>query len=112
MKLLNLITLGCSKNTVDSEHLAAQLAEAGYVITFDSDGGTDVLPIVQDYGTPITAPEDPTKTGYTFAGWKYADGSTASFPITLGEDAVYVYATWNAKSYYIEFYAPTESDCW
>ena len=45
MKLLNLITLGCSKNTVDSEHLAAQLAEAGYVITFDSDSRADVVVI-------------------------------------------------------------------
>lgn len=45
MKLLNLITLGCSKNTVDSEHLAAQLAQAGYVITFDSDSRADVVVI-------------------------------------------------------------------
>ena len=45
MKLLNLITLGCSKNTVDSEHLAAQLAAAGYVITFDSDSRADVVVI-------------------------------------------------------------------
>ena len=37
MKKLNVITLGCSKNTVDSEHLAAQLADAGYEIVFDSD---------------------------------------------------------------------------
>lgn len=45
MKLLNLITLGCSKNTVDSEHLAAQLAQAGYVIVFDSDSRADVVVI-------------------------------------------------------------------
>ena len=37
MKKINIITLGCSKNTVDSEHLAAQLAAMGYKITFDSD---------------------------------------------------------------------------
>ena len=36
-KKINIITLGCSKNTVDSEHLAAQLAEVGYKIVFDSD---------------------------------------------------------------------------
>ncbi|MBE6205854.1 MAG: 30S ribosomal protein S12 methylthiotransferase RimO [Rikenellaceae bacterium] len=45
MKLLNLITLGCSKNTVDSEHLAAQLAQAGYVVVFDSDSRADVVVI-------------------------------------------------------------------
>ena len=37
MKKINVITLGCSKNTVDSEHLMAQLAAAGYQLSFDSD---------------------------------------------------------------------------
>ena len=34
---INVITLGCSKNTVDSEHLMARLAAAGYEVLFDSD---------------------------------------------------------------------------
>ena len=37
MKKINVITLGCSKNTVDSEHLMAQLAAAGYSVVFDSE---------------------------------------------------------------------------
>lgn len=37
MKKINVITLGCSKNTVDSEHLMAQLAAAGYAVAADSD---------------------------------------------------------------------------
>ncbi len=37
MKKINVITLGCSKNVVDSEHLMAQLAASGYKIVFDSD---------------------------------------------------------------------------
>ena len=37
MKKINVITLGCSKNTVDSEHLMARLAAAGYKVDFDSD---------------------------------------------------------------------------
>ena len=37
MKKINVITLGCSKNTVDSEHLMAQLAAAGYSMVFDSE---------------------------------------------------------------------------
>jgi ribosomal protein S12 methylthiotransferase len=40
------VTLGCSKNTVDSEHLASRLHKAGYEIVFDSnstDAGVVVL---------------------------------------------------------------------
>ena len=40
-----------------------------YTITFDTAGGSEVAPITQDYGTTITAPAAPTRTGYTFAGW-------------------------------------------
>ncbi len=37
MKKINVITLGCSKNTVDSEHLMAQLRGSGYEVVADSD---------------------------------------------------------------------------
>ncbi|MFI3316612.1 MAG: 30S ribosomal protein S12 methylthiotransferase RimO [Rikenellaceae bacterium] len=37
MKKINFITLGCSKNVVDSEHLMAQAEACGYDVEFDSD---------------------------------------------------------------------------
>lgn len=40
-----------------------------YTITFDTAGGSEVPSITQDYGTAITPPAAPTRTGYTFAGW-------------------------------------------
>lgn len=43
MQSVNIITLGCSKNTVDSEHLARQLEAYGYTLFFDSEGYTDVV---------------------------------------------------------------------
>ena len=45
MKKINVITLGCSKNVVDSEHLMAQLAVAGYEVVFDSES-TDAKVVV------------------------------------------------------------------
>lgn len=45
MKKINVITLGCSKNVVDSEHLMAQLAAAGYEVVFDSEN-TDAKVVV------------------------------------------------------------------
>lgn len=40
-----------------------------YTITFKSNGGSAVTAITQDYGTSVVAPENPTKTGYTFQNW-------------------------------------------
>ena len=47
-----------------------------YTITFDTAGGSEVPSITQDYGMAITAPANPTKTGYTFAGWDKTIPST------------------------------------
>ena len=40
-----------------------------YVITFDTDGGSEIDPISGVYGTAVTPPADPTKEGYLFASW-------------------------------------------
>lgn len=43
-KRINVITLGCSKNRVDSEHLMAQLAASGFALSWDDDPtGADVV---------------------------------------------------------------------
>lgn len=44
-----------------------------YTISFDTgEGGTAITPITQAYGTAVTAPADPTRTGYTFMEWDKA----------------------------------------
>ena len=53
-----------------------------YTITFKPENGGQDIVIKQDYGTAITAPANPTKTGYTFAGRGYdLDGKVAGQPI-------------------------------
>lgn len=48
-----------------------------YTITFDSKGGSAVQPIKASAGAAITAPADPTKDGFVFAGWyESTDGGT------------------------------------
>ena len=47
-----------------------------YTITFKPENGGQDIVIKQDYGTAITAPANPTKTGYTFAGWDKTIPST------------------------------------
>lgn len=50
MKKINVITLGCAKNRVDSEHIAAQLAAAGYEIVFDSDSTDAKIVVINTCG--------------------------------------------------------------
>ena len=48
-----------------------------YTITFDSKDGSAVQPIKASAGAAITAPTDPTKDGFVFAGWyESTDGGT------------------------------------
>ena len=41
-----------------------------YRISFDTDGGSSIADIEGYYGTKVTPPADPTREGYTFAGWE------------------------------------------
>ena len=68
-----------------------------YTITFDTDGGSEVASITQDYGTTIAKPTDPTKTGYTFAGW------SEKIPETMPAENVTVKAQWTINQYTITF---------
>lgn len=56
--------------------LTAKWQPNQYTITFDTAGGSEVPSITQDYGTAITPPAAPTRTGYTFAGWDKTIPST------------------------------------
>ena len=62
MKIVNIITLGCAKNRVDSEHIAAQLAEAGYEIRFDSDRTDAKVVVVNTCGFIGDAKEESIDT--------------------------------------------------
>ena len=77
--------------------LTAQWTVNQYTITFNSDGGTDVDPITQDYGSAVTAPTDPTKAGYTFAGWSPA------VPATMPLNGATLTAQWTVNQYTITF---------
>lgn len=49
--------------------LVLGLQDPGFVITFDSRGGSDVASQKQMYGEALAEPEPPTREGYTFTGW-------------------------------------------
>ena len=68
-----------------------------YTLTFDTAGGSEVPSITQDYGTAITAPANPTKTGYTFAGWD------KTIPTTMPAGDMAITAQWQLNQYTITF---------
>ena len=68
-----------------------------YTITFDTNGGSEIAPITQDYGTEITAPDNPTRKGYTFKGWD------KEIPETMPAENITVKAQWEINQYTITF---------
>ncbi len=58
-----------------TEHLevTAQYNVNQYTINFNSNEGSAVDSITADYGTIVTAPVEPTREGYDFAGWYKED---------------------------------------
>ena len=68
-----------------------------YTITFDTNGGSDIAPITQDYGAEITAPDNPTRKGYTFKGWD------KEIPETMPAENMTVKAQWEINQYTIAF---------
>lgn len=63
-----------------------------YTISFDTDGGSNIAPITQDYDTAVTAPDNPTRVGYTFAGW------SESVPATMPAKDIKLIANWTANT--------------
>ncbi len=68
-----------------------------YTITFKPENGGQDIVIKQDYGTAITAPANPTKTGYTFAGWD------KTIPTTMPAGDMTITARWQVNQYTITF---------
>lgn len=65
------------------------------IVSFNTDGGSEVDSQTVRYGDSATEVEDPTKDGYTFAGWYYEDAEF-DFDGTIGGD-IEVTALWTAN---------------
>ena len=69
-----------------------------YTISFNTNGGSSVAAITQNYGTTVVAPANPTKSGYVFKGW------SPELPTVMGTENITVTAIWEElKSTSISF---------
>ena len=90
---------------IEDATYVAQWEANEYTITFDTDGGEEIAPIVDKFGAEIDAPADPAKEGYTFTGWVDAEGNAADIPETMPAEDVALKATWEINKYDISINA-------
>ena len=68
-----------------------------YVIRVRLENGEQDIIINQNYGTPVTVPDDPTREGYTFIGWDIP------FPAKMPAKITTITALWTINQYTITF---------
>ncbi len=61
-----------TNNTVMLHNVRVDATDREHVVTFDTNGGSEITPLVVAEGGRIEKPEDPTKAGFQFDGW-YSD---------------------------------------
>ncbi|MBK7455201.1 MAG: InlB B-repeat-containing protein [Anaerolineales bacterium] len=81
--------------------LYAKWTANSYTITFNSNGGSAVAAITQSFGSAVSAPTAPTKTGNTFGGWYSDAGLTTVYTFTTMPAAnITLYAKWTVNSHH------------
>ena len=72
-----------------------------YTVTFNTDGGNQVASQTVASGNKVNKPSNPSKAGYTFAGWTL-NGATYDFNAAVNQDITLV-ATWKEVTYTVTF---------
>lgn len=84
--------------TNDSGHLFCVKSQA-HRVKFDTQGGSSVKDQTPASGSTITRPADPTREGYTFAGWFTDEACTEAYDFSSPVTAdVTLYAKWVKKA--------------
>ena len=79
---------------------AFSLKDRGYMVSFDSRGGSDVAAVKYQYGDYIEPPVEPTREGYQFVGWFIDPGCQEPWLIEENtvSGAITLYAGWEKTS--------------
>lgn len=87
-------------------------ASGVWTVTFNTNGGTPEPESQIRANLPATKPDDPTRSGYVFAGWYTDEACTAAYDFTKPvTDSVTLYAKWEAAPrYYYNSGTTTDTD--
>lgn len=86
-------------------------ASGVWTVTFNTNGGTPEPESQIRANLPATKPDDPTRSGYVFAGWYTDEACTAAYDFTKPvTDSVTLYAKWEAAPRYYYNSATTDTD--
>lgn len=81
-----------------------------WTVTFNTNGGTPEPESQIRANLPATKPDDPTRSGYVFAGWYTDEACTAAYDFTQPvTDSVTLYAKWEAAPRYYYNSGTTET---
>jgi uncharacterized repeat protein (TIGR02543 family) len=79
---------------IEDEVIHAKIGEA-MTVTFDTNGGSEIDPVVLAKGETVAKPADPTSDGYVFGGWFTENTFDNEYDFTTAvEDNITLYAKW------------------
>lgn len=85
-------------------------ASGVWTVTFNTNGGTPEPESQIRANLPATKPDDPTRSGYVFAGWYTDEACTAAYDFTQPvTDNITLYAKWEAAPRYYYNSGTTET---
>ena len=72
------------------------VSHAGFTVTFNTDGGSQIENQKVMYGQPVEVEENPVKEGYTFTGWYTDKDCKNQFDVTKDKvsDSMTLYSGW------------------
>ena len=94
--------------TADNITLKAKWLANRYRMTFDSDGGDAIPPKNITFGDSFGELPTPTKTGYTFVGWRNGDIAVDSDTVLKTDGDITLTAVWSVNFYTVSYFVGDE----
>ncbi|WP_025678306.1 InlB B-repeat-containing protein, partial [Paenibacillus massiliensis] len=93
-----------TSNVIGDLTLYAKWEANAYTVSYESNGGTTISSATVKYNEAVNEPSEPTRTGYTFAGWYTDQALTHAYAFTSPVISdLTLYTKWEANDYTVNF---------